>query len=190
MRIFSPGFFLLLACTFVSARAQAPAYEANAKYTAAMQDAARLTKTHQYAFAIDALKKANKAAEGKSRPCLDQLYELQVGLGDYKDSIATAAQLQVIAETPQQKSSAEMKTGQALLKQAGDKPKPAQMDAAHSALQAALTDYPKNITARYNRCLPAGSHGQNGRCRQGVCYVCGRRFACRSHEGAGETLCG
>ena len=161
----------LLFTSVLYAQTTAPTYQSNPKYTAAMAEAATLLKSHQYGFALDALKKANKLAEGQSRSCLDQIYEIQFGAGQYKDSVATATQLQALPGTPRQKSTAEMHIGQSLLKQAGDKPKPAQMDAAHTFFQTAITDDPSKQHRPLERRLPARPHGQNGRSRQGVRHL-------------------
>ena len=127
----------------------APSYTSDPKYVAAMAEAATLTKQHKYVFALDDYKKANKIAGGSCFECLKDIYGLQMGMGSYKDAIATATQLEALAISPTAKSVAAADRGAALLLQAGDKPKPAQLEAAHDAFQAAITQYPKNIAAQY-----------------------------------------
>ncbi len=132
-----------------AAPAAPPAYESDPKFIDAMAQGKSLQARHQYSFALDNYKKANKIAGGASARCLDALYALQMGLTLYKDAAATAQQMIAIAPTPRDKSLAEADQGQALLRQAGDKPKLAQLEAVHTVLQAALADYPKNLPARY-----------------------------------------
>ncbi len=150
----------LLALPWFSLRAQppqpppaataAPAYLSNPRYVAAIDEAMRLKRARQYLFELDALKKANKIAEGKSLTCLDSMFELQMSLNDTKGALATATQYQTAAVAPRDKSIAERNIAAAILMQAGDKPKPAQLEAAHTALQAAIADYPGNNSARWS----------------------------------------
>jgi thiol-disulfide isomerase/thioredoxin len=127
----------------------APAYASDPKFVAAMADAGKLAKQHQYAFALDSYKKANKIAGGSCFQCLKDIYNMQMGMGSYKDAVATATQLESLALSPVNKSVFAADRAAALLAQGGDKPKPAQLEAAHEAYQAALTQYPKNISAQY-----------------------------------------
>ncbi len=127
-----------------------PAYESDPKFQKAMDDAKQCKRRKEYNFAADAYKKANKIAGGACMKCLDSLWELQMGTGSYKDAAATAGQMEALAKTPMEKSMAEAQRGQAMLRQAGDKPKPEQLAAAHAVLQQALTEYPKNNGARWS----------------------------------------
>ena len=126
-----------------------PAYEADPRFIDAMAKARSLKAQHEYPAALDSYKKANKLAGGACAKCLDAAYELQMGLAQYKDAAASAQQMVASAASPRAKSLAEGDQGEALLRQAGDKPKPAQLEAVHTVLQAALTDYPANLPARY-----------------------------------------
>ncbi len=126
-----------------------PAYEADPKFITAMAEAKELTKKHEYAFAADNYKKANKVAGGSCVACLKQLYDLDMHLGEYKDAVAAATQRESLATLAIDKSIAANDRGVALLGQGGEKPKPAQLAAAHTAFQTALSDYPKNLGAQY-----------------------------------------
>ncbi len=108
-----------------------------------------MIKERKSQFALDPFKKANKIAAGQCVPCLDQIYKLQMAAGSYKDAAATAAQLLPLLTNPRDKSLAHTHIGTALLAQAGDKPKPAQLEAAHAEFQAATDTLPKNLSARY-----------------------------------------
>jgi thiol-disulfide isomerase/thioredoxin len=127
----------------------APSYASDPKFVSAMAEGGTLTKQRKYIFALDAYKKANKIAGGSCFQCLKDIYDLQMGMGSYKDAIATATQLEALALSPAAKSVAAADRGAALVAQAGEKPKPAQLEAAHEAFQAAVTQYPKNIAAQY-----------------------------------------
>jgi thiol-disulfide isomerase/thioredoxin len=126
------------------------AYESDPKFMKAMEEAKQAKRTHQYVFAVDDYKKADKIAGGACKKCLESVYDLQLGLGSFKDAVATAAQLETLAASPRDKSIAEAERGEALLRQGGDKPKVAQLEAAHAVLQSALTDFPKNLSARWS----------------------------------------
>jgi thiol-disulfide isomerase/thioredoxin len=124
-------------------------YNSNPKFVSAMAEAKKLSNQRQYAFAIDAYKKACKIAEEKDSGCLTELYTLQIKTGSFKDAAATAASLEAIASNPTDRSIAETKRGQALFYQAGDKNKADLLNASEAAFKAAIADYPKNGAAHY-----------------------------------------
>jgi thiol-disulfide isomerase/thioredoxin len=106
-------------------------------------------RDHKPEFAKDDFNKANKIAGGVCWDCLDGLYSAQLAEGDYKGAIETAQKMEGIVSSPVLKSMAELKRGDAILAKGGDKPKPEQVEQAHEAFQQALTNYPKNLPARF-----------------------------------------
>lgn len=128
----------------------APAYQSDPKFVAAMSEGKHLMRTREYAYARDAYAKANKIAGGDCVECLDELVALDKGAHRWKDAIAEAEHLKMLATNPRDKSIAESTLGGVLMAQAGEKPKPDQLNAAHEQFQAAITDFPKNITARWS----------------------------------------
>jgi thiol-disulfide isomerase/thioredoxin len=128
----------------------APAYTSDPKFIAALTDAKHLVRQRQLSFARDAYAKANKIAGGECSECIEQMAHLDAAEHRWKDAIAEAEHLKAIAANPRDKSIAESTLGGILIAQAGDKPKPAQLDAAHAAFQAALADFPKNNGARWS----------------------------------------
>jgi peroxiredoxin len=139
----------LLSAGAQSAPADKSAYATDPKFVAAMVEGKELERKREYFFAVDAYKKANKIAGGTCEQCLKKMYKLETELGDYKAAITTAQQLVANAPTPRAKSIAEADLGSSIVAKAGDKPKPDQLDEAHRAFQAALTDNEKNLQARY-----------------------------------------
>jgi len=127
----------------------APAYQSNPKYIAAIAEAKKCAAQHQFNFAEDAFKKANKIAGGQDSKSLQAIFDLQLSTGEYKDAVATATHLDEIAITPIEKASAEVNHGQALLLQAGEKGKPEQIQAADILFKAAIVNDPKNGNAHY-----------------------------------------
>jgi len=125
------------------------AYESDPKFIAAWTEAKHLSAERQYFFAADAYKKANKIAGGSCVKCLQQMEDLQMGLGSFKDAIATSKELVALASTPRDKSIAENRLGAALLAQFGDKPKPDQLAQVHAVFESALADFAGNNTARW-----------------------------------------
>jgi thiol-disulfide isomerase/thioredoxin len=125
------------------------AYEADPHFSSAMAEAKKLAKAEPFGFAVDAYKKANKIAGGKCAECLQEAISLELKDGSFKDAAKDAEELVAVVNTPMDKSMAEMLRGQALYMEGGDKPKPAQLQAAHEALQAAIADYAKNVPARF-----------------------------------------
>jgi thiol-disulfide isomerase/thioredoxin len=127
----------------------APDYKSNPKFIAAVAEARQLEKQRQVFFAIEAYKKASKIAQGKDAPCLETIFTLEMKYGSYKDAAVTAAALEAIAANPTDKSYAETKRGHALFFQSGEKNKADLLNAADSALKAAIADNPKNGSAHY-----------------------------------------
>ena len=137
-----------------------PAYESDPRFVDALADAKRLMRKHDYFFAREAYLKANKISGDTCTTCLDSLFDLNLGLAKYKDAQANASRLVELAPTPTDKSIAETKRARALLMQAGDKPKPPQLDAVHAVLQTALTEYPRNLAARWEDACVLARMGQ------------------------------
>jgi thiol-disulfide isomerase/thioredoxin len=100
-------------------------------------------------LAPDIYKKANKIAGGKCMECLQGMYNAQMQTGEQKNAVGTAVLMVALAETPLDKSRAQYMRAQALLSQAGEKPKPAQLDAVEGALKEALATYPRNASALF-----------------------------------------
>ena len=127
-----------------------PAYESDPKYIAAIADARTLVRKKEFSFARDGYAKANKIAGGSCVSCLEMMAQLDAGTHRWKDAISEAQQLQALATSPREKSIADARYGQILVDQAGEKPKPEQLQAAHTAFQAALTEFPRNNSARWS----------------------------------------
>jgi thiol-disulfide isomerase/thioredoxin len=126
-----------------------PAYDSDPKFKDAWAEAKHLEARKQLSFAADAYKKANKIAGGKCIECLQGMFHAQMDSGDFKAAVNTAGELEGVVDTPVWKSMAQAERGWALLAQGGDKPKPAQLEAAHAAFQQALQTNPKNALALY-----------------------------------------
>ena len=138
-----------------------PAYESDPKFVAVMTEGKQLSRQHRYSFAIDSYRKANKIAGGSCFNCLKEVYNLQMGIAEFKDAAATATQLEALAISPLAKSVTESYRAAALVAMAGEKSKPAQLEAAHEAFQQALTNYPKNISAQYQDGCVLAKLGRN-----------------------------
>jgi thiol-disulfide isomerase/thioredoxin len=127
--------------------ATAPAtYLSDPRFTAAMADARKLTRSEQFTFAYDAYKKANKTAGGKCADCLRQMVVMALKAGQHRDALEATAQLSELATTPAERAAAESLQGQVILAAAGNKPKPDQLAAADKALKSAIADDPKDPT--------------------------------------------
>ncbi len=140
-------------------------YTNNPKFRAALKEGNAQLKHKQPMAAEDAFKKANKIAGGRCIDCLEGLYAALMMEGSYKDAVAVATALEAQATTPVVRSIAASDRGQALLRQGGEKPKPAQLEAAHAAFQDALTNYPKNLGAMFNDGTVLARMGKNDEAR-------------------------
>jgi thioredoxin-like negative regulator of GroEL len=127
----------------------APAYEADPKFVKQMKDAKASEKQGDYLYAVDAYKKANKIAGGQCMPCLQSAYDLDMKLGNFKDAVGLSEQILALAATPRDKSVTEMNEAVAMLRMAGDTPKPDKLEPVHALLQAAMKDDPNNLSAGF-----------------------------------------
>jgi len=141
-------------------------YESNPKFAAAFNEGRQFRQDDKPADARDAFNKANKIAGGSCIPCLNRVYLVDLDLKDYKNAVAVATELVTLAPTPREKSVEEGNQGDAMLRLAGDKPKPAQLDAIHTVLQAALADHPKNQKAQWDDGMVLARLGKLDEARQ------------------------
>ena len=140
----------LLSWSTVSLSETKAPYESDPKFIAAFAEAKQLQHKRDYLFAREAYLKADKISGDTCVDCLESLFDLNLAFQKYKEAQANASRLTELASTPADKSIAEAKRARAILLQAGDKAKPAQLEAAHAVLQTALTDYPRNLSARWD----------------------------------------
>ena len=91
MRHFLSFFSALVLGLSVASAQTAPSYKTDPKFAASIAEGKKLAAQQRFAFAIDAYKKANKIAGGKDLDCLDQIFNLQIRSGEYKDAVRTAA---------------------------------------------------------------------------------------------------
>ena len=152
---------MLLPLSVPAQEAVKAAYETDPKFVSALTQAQQMKNKNDLGNAIDGYKKAAKLSGGQCARCLDEVYSLQLRTGQYKDSVGTAKQLLALAQTPRERSKAEGEIGASMLRQAGDKPKPAQLEAIHTTLQAALTDFPKNVGAMWSDACVLARQGKN-----------------------------
>jgi thiol-disulfide isomerase/thioredoxin len=138
-----------LAAQTPSASSAPPDYTANPKFIKSMREGEELLKQHRPSFARDDFNKANKIAGGSCFECLQDVYDADFAEHDYKGAIATTGRLAELAKMPVDKAIVEYERGAALFYKAGDKPKPDQLQAAHEALQQAVSDYPSYAAALY-----------------------------------------
>jgi peroxiredoxin len=147
LRFVSP--VVLLAFTAASMPGQAtPSYKDNPEFQKAYREAGAL-RGSDVRFAPDAYKKANKIAGGRCMECLQGMNAAQMSMGEPKDALATAVLMAALADTPIEKSRAQFGRAKALMAQAGEKPKPAQLDAVEGALKESLAAYPQNASALF-----------------------------------------
>ena len=137
------------AATPATTPAPPPAYLADPKFQAAFADAKQLLQHRQVDFAADAYKKANKIANGQCVECLTGIYAVRMDQHDYKAAEAACTALLAVVTNPRDKANAGARLARAQYYQAGDKPKPAQLEAVHATLQQALAANPKNPTALF-----------------------------------------
>ena len=125
------------------------AYRSDPKFQKALADGSQMLRNRQATFAVDAFKKAFKLSDGHCLECAIELYSAQMADGRYKDALATAQAWSTLETTPKGKSAAASGRGRAIMAQAGEKPRPEQLEAAHAAFQESIAAYPRNPAALY-----------------------------------------
>ncbi|MGI4827499.1 MAG: redoxin family protein [Janthinobacterium lividum] len=149
------AFASLFSIGHASAQASQPepdkqaAYASDPKFRAAWDEAKGLAHRHQYRFAGDAYKKANKVADGKCMECLAALYSVDLSSNNFKEAVNAAASMEQLAPNPGAKSVAEYRQAYAIFAGAGEKPKTDKLEAGHALLQQALDHSPTNAPALY-----------------------------------------
>jgi hypothetical protein len=156
-----------------------PAYRSDPRFIAATAEAKKLTATGDLVFAVDAYHKANKLSGGVCTDCLQSAFTLELQQHDFKAAGKEAASILAIVTTPFAKSTANGQRAQALYLQAGDKPKPDQLQAVHVILQTALTEDPGNLAARFLDGTVLARMGQTDAARQQFSF-------CATHASAAD----
>ncbi|HEY4356099.1 MAG TPA: redoxin family protein [Acidobacteriaceae bacterium] len=143
--------FLLAGGARILAQASdaAPAYAVDPKFKAALAEGQKLDRRHEFRFAADSYKKANKIAQGQCFACLRALYGAQLGDASYKDAANTAIELGKIADAPLRKSNALYLQAEAVYLGAGEKPKQEKLEATEGLLKEALGLAPQNAAALF-----------------------------------------
>jgi thiol-disulfide isomerase/thioredoxin len=129
--------------------ANAPGYASDPKFVTSLREANEYLRQKRSQFAEDAFKKANKVAGGQCERCLDGMWKAQMMQGEYKEAIATATAMEPLETLPTDKAWALLLRGQAMVAQAGKKPKPQQLEAAHTVFQQVIALSPKSASALY-----------------------------------------
>ena len=146
-------FAALLFCATMSAATSAdkPAYESDPAFQKQKVQAETFEKQRSNVlFAVAAWRKANKLAGNQCMECYVHTIRVLAQLGDSKGAVKEAAAMEAAADTPANKSDAEMQQGRVLLYAAGDeKFKPAMLEQAHAALTKAYTTDNTNLAAAF-----------------------------------------
>jgi thiol-disulfide isomerase/thioredoxin len=101
--------------------AQDTSYKTDPGYQKEMAKALDAEHRHRHDEELDALKSACKKAHDASTECLNMLMKLQSQMGDYKGAAESAAKLELIVRSPQDKATASLWRGSALMRLNRDK---------------------------------------------------------------------
>lgn len=144
---------LLIGCAAhtLAADTPPPAYASNPAFVKAQAEALATEKQRgQELFVADAWRKANKAAGGQCMSCYLHAIRAAMRVGDNKGALKDASAMEAAAQTPADKSDAEMQQGRVLLHSAGEeKFKPAPLEQAHVALARAYATDPNNTNVMF-----------------------------------------
>jgi len=107
-----------------------------------------LEAKHQYAFALDSFKKADKQ-DGHCAACAREVMTLGAGLGDYKASDAASQELISMAKTPGEQAKAHVERAKMLLAMGKAKKKPECFAEGEKETDSALALQPEDGAALY-----------------------------------------
>jgi thiol-disulfide isomerase/thioredoxin len=127
----------------------APPVSADPHFLSALNAAKTLEARREPELAIASYRKANKIAGGTCTECLRRSYSLDLEIHDYKEAAETAGLIVQAATSARERSQAEFLQGSALYQGGGENPKPDKLKAVDEALQAAIADDSKNVSARF-----------------------------------------
>lgn len=155
--------FLLLAVSTIASTAVAQTSRSieNPHQQKILDKAKQYELAHQFADAIDAYQRANKIAGELCVTCLTHLTKLYRETGDDKKSAEVAAQLEQIVTAPQDKSTAAMLEGAALLRDATNHQKRALFAKADVQFKLALQLDPNAIEALFFDGVALGRMGND-----------------------------
>ena len=131
----------------------------------AIDKAGQSEDAHQIGPAIDLYKKANKLAGGRCVVCLSHLASLYQKEGDNKHAAESAAQLEQVVTRPDDKATAAMMEGSALLRQATSIRKRALFQQADAQFKLALQYEPSAVQALFLDGLALGRMGEDAAAR-------------------------
>ena len=129
-------------------RPPAPSYQSDPKFQKALAEAKEPKQTVD--DRLGHWKKANKIAQNQCVECLHQMLFWQMDKSQWKDAVASATQLDLVATEPKDKFFAEVERGIALLHSNDNNPKPDQLKDAEVSLHAALAIAPHSKDALYS----------------------------------------
>jgi peroxiredoxin len=133
----------------LEARPAPPGYADDPKFQKALADA-KEKKPLPTDERLARWKKANNIARNQCVECLHRIIYFQMDQSQWKDAIASATQLDLIAATDRkEKYFADSERGMALMHANDDKPKPEQLKDADASLRAALEIAPKSKVVVY-----------------------------------------
>ena len=111
--------FCLILClaltTAAFCHAQAPAGPSDAKAQHTFTEAQQLEQKHQYVFALDDYRKADKQDGNQCAACARKIINLGISLQDFKAADAAAEELVALAKTPAEQAAAHVQRAQVLL---------------------------------------------------------------------------
>ncbi len=124
-----------------------------------------LEAKHQYIFALDSFKKADKQ-DGHCAACAKKVMTLSAGLGDYKAADAASQELIALAKTPGEQAKAHLDRAGMLLAMGKAKKKPECFAAGEKETESALALQPGDGVALYMKGVCLANEQQDEAARQ------------------------
>ncbi len=124
-----------------------------------------LEARHQYAFALDSFKKADKQ-DGHCAACARKVMTLGASLGDYKVADAASQELVAMAKTPGEQAKAHVDRAEMLLAMGKAKKKPECFAEGEKETESALALQPENAAALYVKGACLANEQQDEAARQ------------------------
>ncbi len=117
-------FFCLLFMVTAFCRAQIPSGPSDAKAQQTFAEAQQLEAKHQYTFALDNYRKADKQDGNHCAACAQKVVSLGLSLQEFKAADAAAQELVASAKAPAEQAAAHVTRARVLLAMGKEKKKP------------------------------------------------------------------
>ncbi len=141
--------FAALAQSSTSTSGNATAMPADARAQKSYSEGVEYEKSHQWGFALEAYKKADKQDGNRCAACARKVVDVAIDLENWKSADAASTELLALAATPDEQAASHLDRAKLLIAMGKAKKKPECFAEGQKETQAALALHPEDRPAMY-----------------------------------------